>query len=391
MTRCATRSKARRQKKKDMCDNFLVQPMYTYLGNKRKLLDFIEAVVVDVKGRLGKDKLVVCDGFTGSTAAARMLARHASELHTNDSELYSLVAAQCFLRKPTPEQQKRIEHHVQAMNAMEQWHAGVVADMYAPQVTLDVQPGERCYFTRENALRIDTWRRYIDQHVEPELTPWVLCPVLVQMSVHANTFGHFKSFKKYKNGTGCFKTASAMRPMQLQTPVWTPHKCAVTCHRLPVNQLVEQLPKLDLVYYDPPYTPSEYSAYYFLLNVVAENVRPVDVCNVTGLPKTRFKSNFNKKSGAYGAMEHLVAESVKRSEYVLISYSNEGVVSELEWLSILLPYRFERIEQKYKRYTARGTKTGEGHNEVLEVLYLIWAGRAAEPGRVRDIFDSDAD
>ena len=66
--------------------------MYTYLGNKRKLLDGIIESVQDVKQRLNKPKLRLMDGFTGSTVVARALVEHASELHSNDLELYSFMA-----------------------------------------------------------------------------------------------------------------------------------------------------------------------------------------------------------------------------------------------------------------------------------------------------------
>ena len=372
-------------------DAFVFQPMFTYLGNKRKLLDFIEGVVLDVKRRLNKEKLAVCDGFTGSTAVARMLAAHASVLHTNDAELYSYVAAQCFLKKPAPEQAARVEHHVREMNATTAWVEGVVADMYAPKVTADVQPGERCFFTRENALRIDTWRRYIEERVEPELRAWTLAPLLVQMSVHANTMGHFKAFIKNKAGVGCFSTARVTDNIALAPPVWTPHECEVVCHCEPANQLVEHLPKLDLIYFDPPYNQHEYSAFYFLLNVVACNERPTDVCAVTGLPKARYKSPYSTRRDALTSMTHLLAEALRRATYVLVSYNDEGIIGEAAWLSLLAPYSYERIEQEYKRYTARGTKTSEGHNRVTETLYLVWAGERGAAKRARDLFDSDSE
>lgn len=369
---------------------YVSQPMFTYLGNKRKLLSFIESAVLDVKRRLNKDKLVVCDGFAGSTVVSRMLAAHASEVHTNDTELYSYVAAKCFLKRPTPEQAARVHHHVRAMNELTAWTEGVVSEMYAPRRTADVQPGERCYFTRENALRIDTWRRYIDESVEPELRDWTLGPVLVEMSIHANTMGHFKAFMKSKDGIGRFSTSRVTEPLKLTPPVFNPHECDVVCHRAPANDMVRTLPQIDLMYFDPPYNQHEYSAYYFLLNVVVENRRPTDVNAVTGLPKARYKSPYNAKREALEALTELMSESVKRASYVLVSYNNEGTVSETEWLRVLAPYRHERMEQPYKRYTARGKKCSEGHNQVVETLYLVWA---ADKGakRARESTDSDSE
>ena len=353
--------------------DFVFQPMYTYLGNKRKLLEFIEKVVIDVKGRLGQDKLKILDGFTGSTVVARMLSRHASELHTNDMELYSYVAANCFLKQPTQAQKDRIAFHLAAMNSISEFKPGFVTEMYAPKDTQNIQPGERCFFTHENALRIDTWSDYLDTHVERELRYWLLCPLLVQMSTHTNTMGHFKAFIKNKEGLGDFEDSGARvtNPLVLHTPIWNPNSCQVVCHQKSTNVLIKELPPLDLIYYDPPYNQHEYSAYYFLLNLVGKNEKPENVNAVTGLPKERIKSDYNSKTRATDAMKQLLSDSLNVAKYVLVSYNDEGIIPEPEWRKMLEPFQYERIEQQYQRYVARGTKTREGRNEVTEILYLI--------------------
>ena len=112
-------------------------------------------------------------------------------------------------------------------------------------------------------------------------------------------------------------------------------------------------------------------AYYFLLNLVGKNEKPENVNAVTGLPKERIKSDYNSKSKATDAMKQLLTDSLKVAKYVLVSYNDEGIIPEPEWRKMLEPFQYERIEQQYQRYVARGTKTREGRNEVTEILYLI--------------------
>ena len=354
---------------------FVLQPMFTYLGNKRKLLEFIEGVVTDVKNATGKDKLRVLDGFTGSTVVARMLASHASEIHTNDLEYYSWVAAKCFLERPTEEQAARVRAHIEHMNSIQEFVPGIIADMYAPRDTQNVKPGERCFFTHENALRVDTWRKYIDDHVEDDIRHWCLCPILIQMSLKANTYGHFKAFSKNSEDVGSFEKCGdrVTTHMQLQVPIFNPNECTVTCHNESTNTLMDRLPEgsLDLVYLDPPYNAHEYSAFYFLHNVVCKNVRPTNVNAVTGLPKVRTKSDYNHKEAAVKAMRHLIERCTKVARYTLISYNDEGLVDQETWNDILAPYTVRRIEQPYTRYAANTKKEKEGRKEVLELLYLI--------------------
>ena len=347
--------------------------MFTYLGNKRKLLDGITDGVINVKNKLGKDKIKVMDGFTGSTVVARSLVEHAEELHTNDLELYSHIASNCFLKKPNVEQECAIKNHIDFMNSMTEFKAGIITDMYAPADTCNIQHGERCFFTHENALRIDTWRAYIDT-VEPELKDWCLGPLLVTMAIHCNGLGHFRAFIKDKNDVGSFRAGKRVTdPLVLQVPIW--HDCDVLIknHNMSTNDLVRSMPddSLDLIYFDPPYNQHEYGSFYFLLNIVAKNERPTDVNQVTGLPKVRTKSDYNSKVKVLKAFEDLLKESTRVAKYVLVSYSDDGFVKEEEWNNILQNYTSETHVKTYKRYTGRGTTTGEGKNDVQEILYLV--------------------
>lgn len=344
--------------------------MFTYLGNKRKLLDGIERVVIDVKEKLKKDKLKVLDAFTGTTVVSRMLAKHADEIHTNDLELYSFIAARCFLRQPSEEQQVAIEKHIHTMNTMTEWDTGVITDMYAPKDSNNVQLGERAFYTRENAMRLDTWRAYISDHVPVELKDWVLCPVLIQMSIHANTMGHLKAFIKNKDNIGAFDGKRVTEPLRLEVPVWNPWPCQVHCHNVSTNVLINSLSGFDLIYIDPPYNQHEYGAYYFLMNVLAKNERPENVNLVTGLPKDRIKSDYNTEKGAKQAMKHLIDQGLKASKYLLISYNDEGLVKRKDWDEMLDGYTVERFETEYARYVATGTKK-DCHKTVKELLYLV--------------------
>ena len=44
---------------------YLTSQIITYMGNKRKVLPHIEELLLLIKGKLGKDKLNIGDGFAG--------------------------------------------------------------------------------------------------------------------------------------------------------------------------------------------------------------------------------------------------------------------------------------------------------------------------------------
>ena len=361
-----------------MAEEYIHQPMLTYLGNKRKLLDFIEEQVLNVKKALKKDKLVMMDGFSGSGVVARMLSTHASELHTNDLELYSDVCANCYVRQPTKAQQEKIVRHIEKMNELVEKGPlveGIMAKWYAPADTASPKAGEVCFFTRENALRIDTMRDYIEKKVENELTDWCLGPLVVQASVHANTMGHTMAFFKDKNNVGTFlKTEShwnrVSKPIKVPCPIWSPEPCNVTCHNQSTNDLIKKLKgPFDLIYYDPPYNQHEYSHMYFLLNVIITNKKAKIWTEVTHMPDRaeRNKSDYNKEESALKAMTQMIEDSLKISKYVLISYNDEGLISAAKWTKMLEPYEHEKIKKRYKRFTGRNGESGG----VDEILYLV--------------------
>ena len=364
-----------------MDEAYVLQPMFTYLGNKRKLLGAIDQAATLVREQLGGRRLRVMDAFSGSTVVARLLAAHASELHANDMEPYAHLAACCFLGAPTEEQRGRIAAHLAAMNALTVFAPGLVATHYAPRDTSSVQPGERAFFTRENAERVDTWRAYVEEHVQADVRPWVLCPVLVQMSLRANTMGHFKAFCKDKDNLGSFARVGkrALDAMVLVPPVYNPHPCAVTCTCRDANALLDSFEgRLDLIYLDPPYNGHEYGAFYFLHNIVIDNRVPADVNLVTGLPKKRARSAYNKPGEALATMRKLLARCVAVSAYTLISYNDEGFITAAQWAQLLAPYAVHTWVVDHRRYSAnRGVEAAGARTRVNEQLFLVSAGAGA--------------
>jgi adenine-specific DNA-methyltransferase len=358
-------------------NEYINQPMYTYLGNKRKLLDFIEKQVEVVKARLGKDKLVMMDGFSGSGVVARMFSTHASELHTNDLEIYSDITCNCYVKQPTDAQKVRIAEHVNAMNDLAEkgpYVTGLITEYYAPKNTEHPEPGEVCFFTHENALIIDTLRAYIETKVERELTDWLLGPLLVIAGIRSNTMGHMSVF--FKNGdVGTFDKGKAhlkrvCEPIRVTCPIWSTEPCVVTCHNQSTNDLVKKLTgPFDLVYYDPPYNQHKYSHKYFLLNVIATNKKANKWTEITHMPSAeeRNESDYNKEAAAVKAMTQLIADSLKISKYVLVSYNDEGIISADKWKKILESYTYEKVTKQYKRYVDKNGVSGE----VYEILYLI--------------------
>jgi adenine-specific DNA-methyltransferase len=287
--------------------------------------------------------------------------------------------AQCYLVQPSPEQQERIAAHISHMNTIAEvgpYHEGIVSTLYAPKETNNIQEGERCFYTRENALIIDTLRKYISDVVEIDIEPYCLVPLLNKASIHTNTAGVFKGF--YKNGNkGCFGGAGEfalsriMKPIRLEIPIW--NNAPYTCHtnNKDINILVNELPNnIDLIYLDPPYNQHPYGSNYFMLNIIATNEEPKTISKVSGIPTSWNKSSYNSRASATSSMKELIKKGLEKSTYILLSYNNEGIIPLDEWKTIFENYSVKKYEIKYDTFKGcRNLK--ERDNKVVEIMYLI--------------------
>lgn len=356
-------------------DEFVHQPMMTYIGNKRKLVEQIGDELKTIQQALQKDKLDLVDGFCGSTVVARSMVPYAKTLITNDLELYSYLMAQCFLKEPDGGSKARISHHIEKMNNLS-GVKGIISTHYAPADDQNIQMGERCFYTTKNAEKLDAMRKYIDEEVEDELRPYCLAPLLVKASIHTNTSGVFKGFYKNKEGLGCYggdgKNALSRitGDIGLDVPKWHGQCVEVECHQKDIQEFAEQLPCVDVVYLDPPYNQHPYGSNYFMLNTIATNEIGDSLSKVSGIPKKWNKSNYNYKSKAKESLQKLLETLKGKTKYVILSYNNEGIISTDELQELLQPYAWTKREIDYSAF--KGSRNLASRSKrVVELMYTL--------------------
>ena len=122
---------------------------------------------------------------------------------------------------------------------------GFFEEMYAPRDEADIQPGERVFYTRENARRLDNYCRMLDG-VHPVARRLLLGPLLAKASVHVNTGGVFKSFYK-ENGVGKYggpnedALARIKGRIELEVPVLSEDPCQCFSWNLSANDAARRL------------------------------------------------------------------------------------------------------------------------------------------------------
>lgn len=357
-------------------DEYVHQNMITYIGNKRKLVSHICDIVTNISKDLKKDKLDIVDGFCGSTVVARSFVKYSKNLYTNDLELYSYLMAICFLVEPSENDKKLIEKHIITMNNLSFNTKGVITENYSPKDTKNIKKDERCFYTNENAIRIDTMRKYIEDNVEKRLVPYCLSPLLVKSSIHTNTSGVFKGFYKNKEGIGSFggEGRNALeritKNIELECPIWHNQSVKVHCFNQDVLDFVKDLPQVDVVYLDPPYNQHPYGSNYFMLNVIANNKTEGELSKVSGIPNSWNKSNYNYKQKAKKSMKDLLETLKSKTKYIIISYNNEGIIKEDDWKDVFESFIYEKKEILYN--TFKGSRNLQNRSkDVMEVLYVL--------------------
>jgi len=360
-------------------NKFVYQTMLTCIGNKRKLVSNIRSIFDDIRILLSKEKLNIVDGFAGSSVVSRELTYISENLYTNDMELYSYLMAYCYLVNPSDIQKEKISNHIKIMNEIAErgpYYEGIICKLYAPKDSKNIQEGERCFYTRENALIIDTLRKYISEKVEEDITNYCIVPLLNKASINTNTAGVFKGFYKKDNigwfgGKGEYALSRITKPIRLDIPIWNCSSYNAFPSNKDINLLVDELPdNIDVMYLDPPYNQHPYGSNYFMLNVIAKNVEPIEISNVSGIPTNWNKSNYNKHTTALESMSKLLSDGLKKSKYILISYNNEGIITDNDWKILFEPYNVKKYEINYDTY--KGSRNLKDRSDkVIEIMYLV--------------------
>ncbi|MGO5095405.1 DNA adenine methylase [Agathobaculum sp. LCP25S3_E8] len=361
----------------DFNDSYFSTHLITYLGNKRKLLPFINSAVEIVKKELGSDRITAFDGFAGSGVVSRLLKQHTTTLYVNDFEQYSKTVNTAFLSNSEVVDMDRLSKSIDYLNKNRLSPTKspyFISQNYAPKNDDDIQLGERVFYTHNNALAIDNIRHLIDTEIDKDLRVFCLAELIVQASIHNNTSGVFKGFHK-KNGIGHFGGAGENAIERIKGDIWLEMPCFSKVSNKTIifctdtNQLVKELPPVDLAYYDPPYNQHPYGSNYFMLNII-NGGKPVEIQNgVSGIVLDWQRSAYNKQKPAEEAFEDLIANT--KAKYVLISYNNEGIVPFEVFKGIIERHGSWRLlEQDYNTY--RGSRNLCNRNsKVKELLWLI--------------------
>ncbi|MCD7799129.1 MAG: DNA adenine methylase [Akkermansiaceae bacterium] len=355
---------------------YLSEQIITYIGNKRSLLDFIEKGIHFVCRRLGKNKISSLDAFSGSGIVSRYLRRFSSSIHCNDLEDYSRVINECYMTNESSVDLLLLKSELSSLHQKieDSWSEGIVTEMYAPADEKHITQIDRVFYTRRNAIYIDTARQAIDD-IEPELRKFFLAPLLYEASVHNNTSGVFKGFYKNHKGIGQFgghgrkALTRILGDIELKLPVFSRFDVDCHIHQQDARQLMNTIPEVDFAYFDPPYNQHPYGSNYFMLNIITNNKKPEAFSRISGIPDNWNRSPYNKRQSAQDELFSTIRACP--AKFILISYNSEGFIRYDDFIRFLSKIgRVHLLQTDYN--TFRGCRNlKERSIKVTEFLFLV--------------------
>jgi adenine-specific DNA-methyltransferase len=246
--------------------------------------------------------------------------------------------------------------------------------MYSPTDEASITGEDRCFYTRKNAMFLDTARKEIEK-VPKYLRYYFLAPLLARASVHANTSGVFKGFYKNEKGIGQFggtgqdALARITGGIDIDIPVFSRFSCECDIRQGDSNRIVDEISEVDVAYLDPPYNQHPYGSNYFMLNLLADYRRPEKTSRVSGIPVDWNRSRYNQKAEAEDALFTLVGTCP--AKFIIISYNSEGFITHKRFMHGLSKRgKVTVLETSYN--TFRGSRNLRGRSiHITEFLYLI--------------------
>lgn len=357
-------------------DSFLLEQLITYIGNKRKLLPLIETALTRACEILGVESVSFADVFAGTGVVSRLARRWSHTLYVNDFEDYSYFSNSVYQTNRRDVDVREIDSARREINriASHNPRPGFITELYAPADEEKITQADRVFYTRRNAMFIDTARKEIE-FLPAHIRPFILAPLIQRASVHVNTSGVFKGFYKNKDGFGQF--GGTMRnalqriraPIEIPLPVFSRFEPKVVVSQMEAGDFVRSLTPLDVAYFDPPYNQHPYGSNYFMLNLILKYSRPTQISRVSGIPTDWKRSDFNVRGKASSALSAVMKNCPAR--ILMLSYNSEGFISFDEIMAILDDLGSVTVfDQDYN--TFRGCRNLSGRStRVTEFLFKV--------------------
>ena len=327
-----------------------------YIGCKYRLLHHIHKVIeenIDIK-----DNLTFCDLFAGTgTVGKSMFHKYNWKIIANDIELYSYILNKANLCLNITENILKFHEKIILRLNNKDYKEGIIYQQYTESGSKLNSDYVRLFFKDENGLMIDT---VLDEIKNSNLTndekELLYASLIIAVDNVANITSVYGSFLKSLKKT----SLKNLNYKLINENVSDKNKV----YQKDALDMLDN--EYDIVYIDPPYNNRQYGANYGFLNIIA-GLENFEIYGKTGLVKNYNKSKFSSRKTVKSQFETLINKI--RAKYIIVSYSNEGIISYQELLNIFNEKGECKVYQiPHYKFISNSVKD---KNKVIEYLFLI--------------------
>lgn len=337
-----------------------------YLGNKTKLLDFIKNVITkhDMKGSS------FADLFAGTCSVGDYF-KDSYKIIANDYMYFSKVISEAKLKNACiPRFKNFVDKY--SMSPFE-WLNNRI---YYPQENYFIYKnytpiGNRMFFTESNAIKIDGIRIEIEEFYKSNLLDineyvFLLASILESVLKVSNTSGTYQAFFKFWESRATKKFM--LSPLEMNS---VENIMENEIFNVDTNDLIRKISG-DIAYIDPPYTTTQYTNSYHILETIAKYDYP-EIFGKTGRRVKRELSGYSNKQKALIEFEDLFRQL--DFKHIMVSYSNQSIVPIHDLIELAKLFAVNGkvyIEENEYREYATNNSSYKGKGKQLKEIILYF-------------------
>lgn len=304
-----------------------------------KKYHILHDVIDDVRIYINKKNINFAECCTDKFIVSSKIMMYCNNIYVNCSNIYLYFVAMLLFKTPTEKQKKDIYQHIQIMNHMAhhgRFTEGIISKMYAPKTIKDFNNSSNYFFTRDNALIIDTLRNYLNDNkmiIDKEVYIYCLASLLVKAIEHKNDSGNLSWLydyyvtKTYNIHAQHHNSVKVVENIIIDIPEWkTNYNNTVQLFQLNIINFISLLPSdIDILFLDYPYHYHDN-----VLNTIVSSNDPLEI---------EYSSmNINE---IICILKKIIVIGFQKTKYILILITYNDIIKKEGVVEILSLYDYK--------------------------------------------------